>query len=74
VVEVKGRTVADEHPSRLASQHGLAVAYWLNGQVKKAIKLLEHVVELQGKTLADEHPGRLASQNVLALAYESTAR
>ncbi|KAK3933890.1 hypothetical protein QBC46DRAFT_348182 [Diplogelasinospora grovesii] len=32
---------AEEHPSRLASQHELAVAYRSDGQIKKAVALLE---------------------------------
>jgi len=34
----------EEHPSRLASQHALAMAYKADGQVKKAVELLEHIV------------------------------
>jgi hypothetical protein len=66
VVEVEERTLAKEHPSRLASQHELAGAYQANGQIKQAVELLEHVVEVKERTLAEEHPSRLASQHVLA--------
>jgi hypothetical protein len=61
----------DEHPLRLASQHVLAGAYQADGQVPKAVALLEHVVAVQEKVLAKEHPSRLASQHELARAYEA---
>ncbi|KAJ9130190.1 Acyl transferase/acyl hydrolase/lysophospholipase [Pleurostoma richardsiae] len=62
---------AEDHPSRLASQHALAIAYQSNGQIKKALALLEKVVAVQKRTLAEDHPDRLASQHVLAMAYRS---
>jgi hypothetical protein len=45
--------------------------YQADGQVKKAVKLLEHVVAVQEKTLAEDHPARLASQHELAGAYQA---
>jgi hypothetical protein len=41
------------------SQHGLAEAYQANGQVKEAVKLLEHVVTIEAGVLAEDHPDRL---------------
>jgi Tfp pilus assembly protein PilF len=58
-------TLAADHPSRLASQHALAIAYQADGQVKKAVELLETVVKAR-ETLAADHPDRLASQHELA--------
>jgi tetratricopeptide (TPR) repeat protein len=53
---------------RLLSQHTLARAYKIDGQVQRAVKLLEHVVAVNEKVLAEEHPDRLESQQVLAMA------
>jgi hypothetical protein len=39
-------SLAEDHPSRLASQHALAGAYQANGQVKDAVTLLQHVVKV----------------------------
>nr|POF14119.1 nephrocystin-3 [Quercus suber] len=61
--------LAEGHPSRLASQRALAGAYEVNGQVKEAVQLLEHVVAIEARVLAEDHPDRLASQNALARAY-----
>jgi Tfp pilus assembly protein PilF len=58
-----------DDPNRLSLQHSLAFAYIENGQVQKAVELLEHVVEVRGKLLEEEHPNRLASQHQLAGAY-----
>ncbi|KAK4236844.1 hypothetical protein C8A03DRAFT_45208 [Achaetomium macrosporum] len=65
---------AEDHPSRLASQHVLAMAYNANGRVKEAVALLEQVVAIQAKTFAEDHPDRLASQHALAGAYRANGQ
>ncbi|PSN58794.1 hypothetical protein BS50DRAFT_605499 [Corynespora cassiicola Philippines] len=64
-------TLTEDDPSRLASQHALAMAYRADGQIKKAVDLLEKVVEIHKEVLAKEHPSRLASQHALARAYRA---
>ncbi|GMG36498.1 unnamed protein product [Aspergillus oryzae] len=59
---------------RLTSQHTLAIAYQANGQIKEALKLLEHVVAIRTEVLAEDHPDRLASQHVLAIAYQANGQ
>ncbi|EUC46689.1 hypothetical protein COCMIDRAFT_4233 [Bipolaris oryzae ATCC 44560] len=61
------KTLKKRDPKRLASEHALAEAYHANGQVKEAIKLLEHIVRIE--VTAEDHPDRLASQQTLAGAY-----
>jgi tetratricopeptide (TPR) repeat protein len=68
---VEEKVLAEKHPSRLASQHKLAGAYRADGQVEKAVELLEHVVAVREKMLTEEHPQRLASQHELARAYQA---
>ncbi|TQW01514.1 kinesin light chain [Cordyceps javanica] len=74
LVAIRKETLAETHPSRLASQHVLAGAYHANGQMKEAIKMLEHVVAIKKETLAETHPDRLASQHALALAYHANGQ
>ncbi|KAH6694346.1 P-loop containing nucleoside triphosphate hydrolase protein, partial [Leptodontidium sp. MPI-SDFR-AT-0119] len=74
VVKIEATTLAETHPSRLASQHELAGAYEANGQVVEAIALLEQVVKIEATTLAKTHPDRLASQQVLAVVYEANGQ
>ncbi|RKK87424.1 hypothetical protein BFJ68_g17050 [Fusarium oxysporum] len=74
VVAIRGKTLAESHPDRLASQHELARAYQANGQITEAVKLLEHVVAISEKTLAESHPSRLASQHALAGAYQANGQ
>jgi tetratricopeptide (TPR) repeat protein len=64
-------SLAEEHPDRLASQHELAIAYRANGQVGKAVGLLEHVVKVKQSSLVEDHPDRLASQHELAIVYRA---
>ncbi|KAF9767582.1 hypothetical protein IL306_015229, partial [Fusarium sp. DS 682] len=74
VVAIREITLAENHPSQLASQHELAGAYRANGQIKEAVELLEHVVAVKEMTLAENHPDRLASQHALAGAYEANGQ
>ncbi|KAM5528686.1 phosphorylase superfamily protein [Fusarium oxysporum f. sp. phaseoli] len=74
VVEVRKTTLAESHPSRLASQHELARVYEADGKIKEAVKLLEHVVTVQETTLAESHPDRLVSQHALAMAYRANGQ
>ena len=62
-IALKEVSMCEEHPSRLASQHELAIAYQADGQVGMAVEQLEHVVAVQAKVLVEEHPSRLASQH-----------
>ena len=71
IVAVRKKTLAEDHPFQLISQHVLAMAYQADGQLKKAVELLEHVVAVEEKTLAEDHPDRLASQHALARAYQA---
>jgi tetratricopeptide (TPR) repeat protein len=61
--------LGEDDPGRLSSQHALASVYLDDGQVQKAVELLEHVVEVEDKLLEEGHPDRLASQHSLAFAY-----
>ncbi len=73
VTKRQSLALTDDHPSRLALQRALALAYQANGQVEEAVQLLEHVVQVEEK-LADDHPSRLASQHALADAYQANGQ
>ncbi|KAK3613269.1 hypothetical protein LTR22_028222 [Elasticomyces elasticus] len=74
VVAVQKEVLAEDHPSRLASQYALAGAYRINGQIREAVELLEHVVAVRKEVLAEDHPSRLASQHELARAYRANGQ
>ncbi|KAG7402462.1 Nephrocystin-3 [Fusarium oxysporum f. sp. rapae] len=63
VVEIRERILAEDHPSRLASEGVLARAYLDDGQTKKAVEMLEHVVEIQERISAEDHRSRLTSEH-----------
>jgi thioredoxin-like negative regulator of GroEL len=73
VVAVHEKTLTEEHPSRLASQHALAEAYRADGHVQKAVELLEHVLAVEANSLRDDHPSRLLSIEALADMYAELA-
>ncbi|KAH7308385.1 hypothetical protein B0I35DRAFT_471069, partial [Stachybotrys elegans] len=74
VVAARGKTVAEDHPDRLASQRELAGAYRANGQTKEAVGLLEYIVAVGERKLAENHPDQLASQHALAGAYQANGQ
>ncbi|KAE8406771.1 kinesin light chain [Aspergillus pseudonomiae] len=74
VVAIESEVLAEDHPSRLASQHELAGAYQTNSQIKKAVKLLEHIVAIESEMLTKDHPLQLASQHKLARAYQANSQ
>lgn len=55
------RLLARQGNMALTSQHALAIVYQADGQIGKAVELLEHVVIVRERTLAEAHPDRLAS-------------
>jgi hypothetical protein len=63
----------EDNPGRLSSQHVLAMAYRADGQVHKAVELLEHVVSIKARILRDDHPSRLVSVEVLNDMYAKLA-
>jgi thioredoxin-like negative regulator of GroEL len=54
VVEAQ-ETLAADHPSRLASQHVLALAYHDDGRTQEAVDLLKHVVAIKVEWHVSEH-------------------
>jgi len=47
VVKIQEQTLAKDDPSRLASQHVLAMSYRANGQVSEAVSLQEQVIKIK---------------------------
>jgi tetratricopeptide (TPR) repeat protein len=64
----------DDDADKLSTQHELAIAYQANGQVKDAVRLLEHIVAISERELVEDHPDRLASQHELARAYQANGQ
>ncbi|KAF5269078.1 hypothetical protein FOXYS1_10 [Fusarium oxysporum] len=56
------------------------LGYWagrcllVDGQIKEAVKLLEHVVAVRTTALAENHPDRLTSQHALAMVYRDNGQ
>ncbi|KAK6368008.1 hypothetical protein LTS17_010161 [Exophiala oligosperma] len=58
-----------DDPHHQYSQCALGLLYHIDGQVKKAVQLLESLVQIQALTLPENHSQLLLSQELLALAY-----
>jgi len=65
VVKIYETTQPETHLDRLASQHELARAYQVNGQVAEAVALLEQVVKIKRLKLPLSYPSRVVSENAL---------
>ena len=74
VVEIRKRTLGEEHPNTLRSMYNLANRYSEAGKTPKALRLNEQVVETEKKTLGEEHPDTLSSLHTLAIRYSEVNR
>lgn len=55
-------------PDRVASQRDLAISCLANGQVDKAIELMEYVVQISSQACTEDNCNFLDSQLALAAA------
>ncbi len=74
VVEVRKRTLGEEHPDTLRSIYSLAISYRDVGRPQEALELAERVVEARKRTLGEEHPNTLRSMHSLAMIYSMAGR
>ena len=62
VVKIREQTLAEDHPSRLASQQALATMFWDLGRRNASLQIMKHVVEIQRQVLDKHHPDRKNSE------------
>ncbi|KAL8847183.1 MAG: hypothetical protein Q9221_007768 [Calogaya cf. arnoldii] len=62
VVKIREQILAQDHPSRLASQHELATIYWDLNRHNNAVHMMKHVVGIRSKVLDEQHPDRKNSE------------
>ncbi|KAL8921610.1 MAG: hypothetical protein Q9172_003935 [Xanthocarpia lactea] len=74
VVELRKRTLGEEHPKTLDSMHDLAISYGKAGRRQEVLELIERVVRGCKRTLGEEHPNTLDSLNILAISYRKAGR
>ncbi|KAI5785472.1 hypothetical protein FPQ18DRAFT_87842 [Pyronema domesticum] len=71
VLEVRRRTLGEEHRDTLRSMQSLAGTYAeLGGRLKDVQELEEKVVEVRRRTLGEEHPDTLWGMRNLAVTYK----
>ncbi|OAA62009.1 kinesin light chain [Niveomyces insectorum RCEF 264] len=66
-------SLAEQDRDRLSSEHELACAYLADGQVQRAVDLLEYVVGVKS-SFAEDDSSRLTSQHELASAYHANGQ
>jgi len=64
------RNLEEDDPALLFAQHSLAAAFLDDGQIEKAIQLLEIMVNIRPKVPNADYPSRFVSQKALATAYK----
>ncbi|KAI5816870.1 hypothetical protein BZA77DRAFT_246013 [Pyronema omphalodes] len=70
VLEVRRRTLGDEHPDTLDVMYNLAITYRkLGGRLNEVQELQEKVLEVWRRTLGNEHPKTLDAMECLAITY-----
>jgi tetratricopeptide (TPR) repeat protein len=70
VLEVRKRTLGEEHPYTLVAMLNLAITYKrLGGRLEEVQELEEKVVEVRKHTLREEHPDTLSILHNLANTY-----
>lgn len=74
VLDSRAESLAEDHPFQLAAQHNLAEAYLNNGQIDKAVELLEREIQVLKKQSAENEALLLGAQHVLAMAYLSNSQ
>ncbi|KAI5791509.1 P-loop containing nucleoside triphosphate hydrolase protein [Pyronema domesticum] len=71
VLEVRRRTLGEEHPDTLRGMQCLAITYKeLGGRLKEVQELEEKVLEVRRRTLGEEHPDTLRDMQCLAITYK----
>jgi serine/threonine protein kinase/tetratricopeptide (TPR) repeat protein len=73
-LEIRRRTLGDEHQDTLGSMHNLAGVYLQQGCFEEAETLIRHTLEIRRRTLGAEHQDTLASMDSLARAQSEQGR
>jgi tetratricopeptide (TPR) repeat protein len=70
VLEVRMRTLGEDHQDTLHSMHNLAITYQLlGGRLMEVQQIQEKVLEVRMRTLGEEHPDTVRSMLNLAITY-----
>ncbi|KAI5794172.1 hypothetical protein FPQ18DRAFT_330294 [Pyronema domesticum] len=71
VLEVRRRTVGEEHPNNVTSIQNLAITYTEpGGSMKKVQELEEKALEVRRRTLGEDHPDTVITMQNLAETYK----
>jgi tetratricopeptide (TPR) repeat protein len=73
-LQVRQKTLGNEHPDSLIAMNNLAISYSDLGHRQEAMELREKVLEASQRTLGSEHPDTLGTMDNLANSYSYLGR
>ncbi|WP_165423003.1 FxSxx-COOH system tetratricopeptide repeat protein [Ktedonosporobacter rubrisoli] len=73
-LEIRRRSLGEEHPDTAMSLNNLALLYWYQGRYEEAEPLYKRVLEICEQQLGEEHPDTATSLNNLAMLYQEQGR
>jgi tetratricopeptide (TPR) repeat protein len=74
VLEIRQRTLGEEHPHTLASMHNLITDLTSQDRYEEAEILIRTVLEIRQRVLGNEHPDTLASKSLLTSVMQYQGR
>ena len=73
-VELRRRTLGEDHPDTLRSLDKLAVLYWRQGKYAQAEPLFSKILDKRSRVLGPQNPETLDAMESLALLYKDQGR
>ena len=74
ILDVRSRTLGEEHPDTISMMGDLASTYGSLGKYSDAEKLQLQVLDMRNRLLGEEHPNTITAINNLAATYESLGK
>ena len=74
VLDIRSRTLGEEHLDTIRAMGDLASTYWSLGKYADAEKLEVKVLDMRNRLLGEDHPGTIFAISNLAISYESLGK
>ena len=74
VLDVRSRTLGEEHPDTMRAMGDLAISYRSLGKYADAEKLDVKVLDMRNRLLGEDHPDTITAINKLGISYSSLGK